>query len=149
MNRKTPKPPPGPPPPTNTMDQPGLPTSGIVSSIDQLPVWTVEPGAPVSKCSICLEPIVHDTVPSSQSGGSRSTPGQGECMGFPCGHVFHAVCARQWLRIRPVCPNCNCQVLSQVVDPQVSSQDREYGECRGCGRRFRRVECSLYFISFF
>jgi len=45
-------------------------------------------------CSICQERLTESDLVKT----------------LPCAHSFHRNCAEQWLRRKPVCPNCRCRV---------------------------------------
>ena len=55
------------------------------------------------KCSICLENFVFsDDKPIIETN--------------ECNHYFHETCIKQWLRIRPSCPNCQTNLVARYIE---------------------------------
>eukprot|EP01051_Picozoa_sp_SAG22_P014064 SAG22_NODE_1656_length_3888_cov_3.928477_3_plen_748_part_00 len=90
-----------------------------------------EPGDPHRRCSICLVELCieeqedgNDDGNDGAGGGwpTAAAAGCGRAGGGPpilldCGHVFHRECGREWLVVRPSCPECR----APVVDDQKPS----------------------------
>jgi len=45
------------------------------------------------------------------------------CKTFPCGHSYHINCAKEWLKIKPSCPNCRLKV--RVIKSPLSYESKE------------------------
>ena len=61
-----------------------------VEDLSMIPVSTVQPGARVHDCTVCLVGM---------------EPGE-RIMTLPCAHVFHSACMESWLVIKAKCPIC-------------------------------------------
>lgn len=80
-------------------------------------------GADVNVCAICLEEL------DESNKGDKGDGDGGGLVCFPCNHVFHAVCAEQWLRKgAPKCPYC-MEVLK--LERTCASGDGVIGQCGG------------------
>src|SRR4051794_23624770 len=61
------------------------------------------------ECSVCLAAF----APESQK------------RKLDCGHVFHLNCIKQWLNIKPTCPNCRSGVILRPEFVEAVERDED------------------------
>merc|ERR1712187_275252 len=64
------------------------------------------------ECAICLEAMSEQSTSANSTSSfgndatTSSTKARSSTLPFPCGHSFHAECAKQWLQRNARCPVC-------------------------------------------
>lgn len=65
----------------------------------------------VQICTICQEVLTESVIPLTI---------------LPCGHIFHLNCSEQWLKRKPLCPNCRLKIFVDVpIIPSSSSESSD------------------------